>query len=111
MKYITRNIFSVAAIIGLFLALTFVEGCSKSEPQGAKVEPRPTPPTEPAPGQHPKLANETSQSIADSLGLNLPDMKIPTQEEMDALITSKIDAGNADAEFTALQKEIDSDGG
>jgi len=39
----------------------------------------------------------------------LPDVSIPTQEEADALAAREITATNADDEFEALMKEIESE--
>ena len=109
-NHLNRIISSGAAIFSLTAAIMLATGCSKGTPQ-ATNSPRPDPPKTVAPGDNTKAKVVSPAVLAPSLGLDQPDMQIPTQDEIDAAIANQINASNADAAFNDLQKDIDSDGG
>jgi hypothetical protein len=98
---------AATALLGLALAISVV-GCEK------KPAAPPTP--------HAKApSNSTSESAAGSgladavgsaaasLGLDAPDMQIPSLDEIESTLEAQITDANADAAFQDLEKDIESD--
>src|SRR5262245_35415610 len=109
-----RTIINSVASISIGTLIT-VGGCSKSPETKATNSPQAAPSAAPANSSSanslPKVDTSSPQAMASSLGLDLPDMKLPTQDELDAVAGGKINASNADTEFAELLKDIDGDGG
>lgn len=106
-NHVNRIFNSSAAIFSLSAAIMLATGCSKGTPQATNSPP----PKTVAPGDNTKAKTVSPAVLAPSLGLDQPDMRIPTQDEIDAAIANQINASTADAAFNDLQKDIDSDGG
>ena len=93
---------SLTAASVAFIAMT-LSGCESKTPTASNTPPpaAKTPAT-PPPG---------ATAAIPGMNLQLPDVKIPAQEEIDAMVNAQISDANADSAFADLQKDIDNDTG
>jgi hypothetical protein len=107
-RMITRPAIAATVLVGA--ALLWNSGCKPKEAPPAATPP--VPHAQVSPTGVNSIGDSLSQAASkaqSSLGLDLPDVQIPTQDEIDAAMASEITSTNADAEFTDLEKDIDSD--
>jgi hypothetical protein len=106
-----RTLATLLSAASLCLTLALFTGCEKKDapapatPKAASNTPAPAKPA----GSSSTALPTTPQGAAAALGFEMPNIQIPTQDDLDAKIAKTINEQNADTEFQNLEKELETE--